>query len=77
MRLAASPQAPRWFQDFLIGLNRELASVGPVRLPEYADSAALPSASAYRSHAVFKKDIDMICISDGANWRRVDTGAAV
>ena len=72
-----SPEAPLWARQLTANINRELNQSAPVRLPEYADTAALPSASDYRSHAVFKKDIDMICVSDGTDWRRVDTGATV
>jgi len=75
--IKVSPQAPLWARQLVTDINRELNRSGPVRLPEFADSAALPSASDYRSHAVFKKDIDMICVSDGTDWRRVDTGATV
>lgn len=81
MRLTLDPKAPEWARLFMerlqFALDRLERPKAPVKLPEFANSAALPSASDYRACSVFKKDIDMICVSDGTDWRRVDTGATV
>lgn len=71
------PNAPEWFQQwyaqFTILQNRS----EPVRLPEYATASDLPSAADWRAGEVFLKSIDRVCVSNGTNWLRTDTGATV
>lgn len=77
-----SPDAPLWAQELVLEIQRTLDNQPhnnerPVRVPEYADNDALPSAETYRSCVLFKLDINMLCYSDGSDWRRADTGATV
>ncbi|WP_022727226.1 hypothetical protein [Fodinicurvata sediminis] len=62
-------------------LLREFAEpTAPVGLPSYA-VADLPSASEYANHAVYCSDgaagSPILAFSNGTNWLRSDTGAAV
>jgi hypothetical protein len=76
VRVPRVPMAPRWFQDFVARLQSELNGVQPVRLPNFT-TAKLPDAEAYIYCAVYNTTINRICVSDGTNWIRQDTGATV
>ena len=48
----------------------------PVKLPEFLE-VALPPAAPWRGHAVIVSDLKIIAHSDGSDWIRQDTGAAI
>ena len=62
MRLAASPQAPRWFQDFVIGLNRYLATT------------QTSSAGAYEHLALPEDQDETGTVYYYYGWSSVDSG---
>lgn len=81
MTLQLSPQAPEWARQFKISVDRALQRLenpkNPVKFPIFADSSVMPPASNWKGCQLYKDDISMMCISDGTNWLRVDTGASV
>lgn len=65
------------FREVQAELDRLENPRRPVRLPEFAAVADLPSASRYRAGVAFVAAINMVVVSDGTAWRRLDTGATV
>jgi hypothetical protein len=77
MKLFAPPGAPAWFNDVLLQIERGFREQNsfPVRLQEFANSAVLPEPSNWRAGIIYVTSITMVAVSDGTNWRRLDTGA--
>lgn len=66
----------RNFEDVMREIEALRAALrSPVLVPEYANAAALPSASKWRRGVVFVKSIDRLAVSNGTFWLRTDTGA--
>jgi hypothetical protein len=53
------------------------ARTTPLRLQDYATAADLPPAADWRAGLVYVTSITMAAVSDGTNWRRLDTGATL
>jgi hypothetical protein len=54
-------------------------AAGPIRLRNYT-VATLPAAASYTYGMVWVSDAAtnaIACVSDGTNWKRLDTGATV
>jgi hypothetical protein len=65
---------------YLAQLELRLAALEEARspLPAFACSQAnLPSAAQYINCVVRVTDLNILAASDGATWRRQDTGAAI
>lgn len=79
--MIAEPGLPPWVGRLVAAINREFLTrdhpQSPVRLPEFAAAADLPPPADWRSALVFVKAINMAAVSDGTNWRRLDTGATL
>lgn len=77
----AEPGLPNWVGRLVQAINAALDAImhpnKPVTIPEYATAADLPAVAAWRSALVFVKAINMVAVSDGTNWRRLDTGATL
>lgn len=71
-----SPQAPLWARQFAESINKELNRRVPLGLKDFT-TANLPSASEHRYKAVWNTTLSIVCVSDGSNWIRQDTGASV
>lgn len=71
-----SPQAPLWAREFARNITTELNRSGPLRLAQFSTDN-LPDAAEYEAHMVWNTTIDRVCVSDGTNWLRQDTGASV
>ena len=68
----------RSFDDVQRELDRiEAALRTPVLIPEYASPSDLPLASKYRRGLVLVTSINMVAVSNGTNWLRLDTGASI
>lgn len=78
MRLNA-PGAPAWGSALARDIERGLRDPfdHPIRLQSFAAAADLPAAADWRWGIVALEDINMVAVSDGANWRRLDTGATL
>lgn len=74
-------QAERGHKASMGALLREVANpTGPVNLPTYA-VAGVPAAADYSGHIIYVSDgaagSPILAFSDGTNWLRSDTGAAI
>ena len=74
--------APGWAQKWAEALATLLGEQQSIRLKSIEDAASLPPAARWTYRPVFVLDIDGIgtralCVSDGADWIRTDTGAVV
>ena len=61
------------------GASGAVQPSGPVRLKNYT-VATLPAAASYTYGIVWVSDAAtnaIACVSDGTNWKRLDTGATV
>lgn len=67
-----SPQVKQAVADYLD--NRAITR--PQRLPNFLE-ADLPPAEMWRFCAVIVSDLDIIAHSNGSDWIRSDTGAAI
>lgn len=66
----------QWMEDVELRLDR-LEKPGSPK-PVYAcASTALPSAASYINCVLRVTDLNILAASDGTNWRRQDTGAAI
>jgi hypothetical protein len=75
-------EAPGWAQKWAEALATLLGEQQSIGLKNIADAASLPLASRWTYRPVFVLDIDgantrALCVSDGTNWIRTDTGAVV
>ena len=71
-----SPQAPLWAQKLVADLNQDAVRRVAVPLKSYTTDE-LPDATQFTAHAVWNTTISRVCVSDGTNWLRQDTGASV
>jgi len=79
MRLNAPADASPALHKFsrrIVETGKE-ARTTPLRLQEYATPAMLPSAADWRAGLVYVTSITMVAVSDGTDWRRLDTGATL
>jgi hypothetical protein len=79
MRLSAPADAPPSVHKLvkrIVEADKE-ARTTPLRLQEYATAADLPPAADWRAGLVYVTSITMVAVSDGTDWRRLDTGAAL
>lgn len=79
MRLRAPDDAPQSVHRLvkrIVEADKE-ARTTPLRLQEYAAPANLPPASEWTAGLVYVTSITMVAVSDGTNWRRIDTGATL
>lgn len=79
MRLSAPADASPALHRFakrIVEADKE-ARTTPLRLQEYATAADLPPAADWRAGLVYVTSIVMVAVSDGTNWRRLDTGATL
>lgn len=76
MTVQISPQAPLWAQNLVASLNQELVRRAPVPLKSYTTDE-LPDVTQFSGYAVWNTTISRVCVSDGTNWLRQDTGASV
>ena len=64
----------------LDGNAQPLAGTDPVSLPTYT-VATVPAAASYPGALIYVSDgaagSPIVAYSDGANWKRVDTGATI
>ena len=80
MSLSVEPGAPAWARRLAAAVSERFEQLGinrPVRVPEVAAAAELPRAAEHRSRIAFVKALNTLAVSDGVNWRRVDTGATL
>jgi hypothetical protein len=74
------PNAPLWARQLIRRINdqftaRDLPTV-PIKLPEFA-TADMPPAADNTARMLWNTTISRVCVSDGTNWLRQDTGATV
>lgn len=73
-------EAPPWAQRWAQYLANFIADLTSIRTFSVATDADLPSAARWENRQVFVRSIGgtpVVCISDGTNWIRLDTGATV
>ena len=71
-----APTAPLWFQQWLTQTRQEERILMPVRFPAFTTDD-MPPAADWPDHAVKNTTQDTLCVSNGTNWIRQDTGAAL
>jgi len=79
MRLRAPDDAPPSVHRLvkrIVEADKE-ARTTPLKLQVFAAPADLPSASEWAAGLVYVTSITMVAVSDGTNWRRLDTGATL
>lgn len=79
MRLSAPADASPALHKFarrIVEADKE-ARTTPLRLQEFAAAADLPPAADWVAGLVYVTAITMVAVSDGTNWRRLDTGATI
>jgi hypothetical protein len=74
--------APPWAVDWANFLQKTFDELISVRIKTLAAAADLPPPARWTSRPIFVLDIDgadtrALCVSDGTNWIRTDTGAVV
>lgn len=74
--------APVWAVEWANFLQKTFDGLVSIRIKTLAAAADLPPAVRWTSRPIFILDIDGIgtralCVSDGTNWIRTDTGAIV
>jgi hypothetical protein len=70
------PELALWLEQLEIRLGALETAQSP--MPVYAcTQAQLPAAAAYLNCVVRVSDLNILAASDGTNWRRQDTGAAI
>ena len=74
--------APAWALDWSIALQKAFDELISVRIKTLAAAADLPLAARWTGRPIFVLNIDgantrALCVSDGTNWIRTDTGAVV
>lgn len=73
-------EAPYWARKWAEFLNNYLTQLSSVKTYSVATDADLPSAARWENRQIFVRSISgtpVVCISDGTNWIRLDTGATV
>jgi len=74
------PQAPLWARQLINNINKELTRLGnpgePVKMASFTTDN-MPSAADYSGCQLWNTTISRVCVSDGTNWLRQDTGASV
>lgn len=73
---SAPEDVKAWMQDVMERLQNLENPQGPT-LVWSCTSAALPSAATYVGRVLRVTDLNILAHSDGTNWRRQDTGAAI
>lgn len=79
MRLRAPDDAPQSVHRLvkrIVEADKE-ARTTPLRLQTFDAAADLPPAADWRAGLVYVTAITMVAVSDGTNWRRLDTGATL
>jgi len=74
--MVEAPTAPGWFQNWLRQTRQAEVTARPVRYPHF-DTDGMPGASDWIYHAVWNTTEATLCVSDGTDWIRQDTGAAL
>ena len=79
MKITPPADAPPWARTFARDTERAIRGPrdAPVRLPPFANAAALPAAADWPYGIVYVADIAMAAISTGSAWKRLDTGATL
>ncbi|MED5549872.1 MAG: hypothetical protein VX529_10995 [Pseudomonadota bacterium] len=85
MTVRIPPDAPVWAQALVRQLRQLFAAIDnpqrPVRVPVFANAAALPPAGQWEDCIVRVSDVGSstpgMAYSDGTNWRRLDTNATL
>jgi hypothetical protein len=67
-----SPQDKREVMDLIA----QRGVTTPIKFPEFS-SLTPPPAAPWRGHGVLFTDLKVLAVSDGSNWIRQDTGAAI
>jgi hypothetical protein len=73
-------EAPAWAQRFAEVLQRTFDNLTSVKTRTVSTDAELPDPVRWENRQVFVRSIGgtpVVCISDGTNWIRLDTGATV
>jgi hypothetical protein len=74
------PQAPLWARTLIDQINKEFIQrdnpTTPVKLPSYTTDE-MPNAADNAARMLWNTTISRVCVSDGTNWLRQDTGATV
>ncbi|MDB5699720.1 MAG: hypothetical protein JWN69_2524 [Alphaproteobacteria bacterium] len=79
MRLRAPDDAPASVHRLvkrIVEADKE-ARTTPLKLQPYATPSDLPPAADWGAGIVYVTSITMVAVSDGTNWRRLDTGATL
>ena len=79
MRLIPPGDAPAWMAAFARDVERAMRGQNdaPVRVPSFANVAALPNAAEWTNGVVRVASINALAFSDGSAWIRADTGATL
>jgi hypothetical protein len=78
-RILPPGDAPPYITRLVRDIERALGEPPdtPVKVPSFADAAALPSASRWIYGIVHVADINQLAFSDGTNWYPLTKGAAL
>lgn len=79
MRLFPPAGAPEWLNLFTRDIEKTIRGPrdAPMQLQAYADAAALPDPAQWRHGLAYLSDIEMVAVSTGTAWKRLDTGATL
>ncbi len=79
MKITAPAGTPAWLAPFAEQINKALGAKpsGPTALYAVDSAAALPPAKDNAERQVYVRSIARLAISNGVNWLRTDTGAAL
>lgn len=78
--LVVGPEIPASLRPFALSIVEAIRSLQTPRAPTAlfaCDTASMPPAAAWANHALSNTSLNVIAVSDGVNWIRQDTGAAI
>jgi hypothetical protein len=78
--LILGPEIPAQLRPFALSVVEAIRALQVARapLPLYACATAeMPPAAQWRHHALKNTTLNIVAVSDGENWIRQDTGAAI